>query len=193
MAAANDAPAAGRPSGDPRTRASRLAAVQALYEVEIADVSDLGPLLEDYMTRRWRDEDFREARSDEIDAAGDAETAPVAGDLARPRGGLLDELVRGTRANLADIDAAISGALTRSGDAGGLEALLRNILRAAVYELTKRPQVPARVCIDEYVAIAGSFYEPREERLVNGVLNTLARRIRPEEFQGDGGRGSAGP
>lgn len=188
MAFPNDAPEAARApgQGDPRTRASRLAAVQALYEVEIADVSDLGPVLQDYMERRWRDEDFQEA-----DLDGDApetEAAPggKAGPMARPRQGLLSELVRGTRADLADLDAAIGGALTREGGVDGLEALLRNILRAAAYELMKRPQVPARVCIDEYLAVAGGFYEDREEKLVNGVLNALARQLRPQEFAGGG-------
>lgn len=190
MALPNDAPAVERlpGSGDPRTRASRLAAVQALYEVEIADVSDLGPVLQDYMERRWLAADFHDADQD-----GDSpETEPAAGGkagpLARPRQGLLSELVRGTHANLADIDAAIGSVLDREGGVAGLEALLRNILRAAAFELMRRPQVPARVCIDEYVAVAGGFYDSREERLVNGVLNALARRLRPEEFAGDAPR-----
>lgn len=194
MAFPNDAPEVARTpgQGDPRTRASRLAAVQALYEVEIADVSDLGPVLQDYMERRWRDADFQEA-----DLEGDApETEPApggkAGAMARPRQGLLSELVRGTRANLDDIDAAIDASLTRDGGAKGLEALLRNILRAAAFELMKRPQVPARVCIDEYLAVAGGFYDAREEKLLNGVLNALARRIRPDEFAGGDGAEPAG-
>lgn len=199
MALPNDAPEVARaPGGDPRTRASRLAAVQALYEIEIADVSDLGPVLEDYMARRWRDEDFQEgdARHPAETAAEDAsENAPGGkpGPLARPRHGLLDEIVRGTRAELADVDAAITGAVTRSGGVAGLEALLRNILRAAVFELMKRPHVPARVCIDEYVSLAGSFYDSREENLVNGILNTLARRLRPAEFDAAAGTGPGEP
>ena len=71
--------------------------------------------------------------------------------------------------------------------------VLRAILRAAAYELIGRGDVPARVTITEYVEIARGFFAGKEPGFVNGLLDKLARQLRPEEFapSGDGGDSQA--
>ncbi len=71
-----------------------------------------------------------------------------------------------------------------------LEVVLRAILRAAAFELIGRGDIPARVTITEYVEIARGFFAGKEPGFVNGLLDKLARQLRPEEFttsSGDGG------
>src|SRR3546814_14773226 len=63
-----------------------------------------------------------------------------------------------------------------------LEAVLRAILRAAAYELSERHDVPPRVVITEYVDLADAFFAGKEPAMVNGVLDCLARAMRPEEL-----------
>ena len=61
---------------------------------------------------------------------------------------------------------------------------MRAILRAALYELKGRADVPARVVITEYVDIAAAFFGPEESGMINAVLDALARDARPKEFAG---------
>jgi N utilization substance protein B len=65
-----------------------------------------------------------------------------------------------------------------------IDATLRAILRAGAYELSARADVPARVVIAEYVDVAKAFFEDEVPGLVNGVLDALARKLRPAEFAG---------
>jgi N utilization substance protein B len=64
-----------------------------------------------------------------------------------------------------------------------LEVLLRAIMRAGAYELLARGGVPARVIINEYVDLAHAFFAGAEPRMVNGVLDRLARSLRPGELE----------
>jgi N utilization substance protein B len=105
--------------------------------------------------------------------------------------GLFAELVEGTAARREDIDRGISSALTPDWPLERLEIILRAILRAGVYELLARPQVPAPVIISEYLDIAHAFFAGKEPGLVNGVLDRLARTLRPEGFRDDRADGAA--
>jgi N utilization substance protein B len=60
-----------------------------------------------------------------------------------------------------------------------VDATVRAILRSAAYELSRRPDVPAEVVIDEYVEIAKSFFEGTEPGFVNGALDAISRDARP--------------
>ena len=64
-------------------------------------------------------------------------------------------------------------------------------MRAGAYELLARPDVPSRVAISEYLDIAHAFFAGKEPGLVNGVLDRLARTLRPEGLRG--GAGGSGP
>jgi len=143
-----------------RRTASRLAAVQALYQIDLTGASPATAIIE--FTRHniggtAPDESFGEADEQ-----------------------LFSELVEGTSARREDIDRGISSALTPDWPLERLEVILRAILRVAVYELLARPDVPARVIISEYLDIAHAFFTGKEPGLVNGVLDRLARSIRSE-------------
>jgi N utilization substance protein B len=64
-----------------------------------------------------------------------------------------------------------------------VDSILRAILRGGVFELMERRDVPARVAINEYIEVAHAFFDDDEPKVVNGVLDRLARRLRPKEFE----------
>ena len=67
-----------------------------------------------------------------------------------------------------------------------VDSILRAILRAGAYEVLMRPDVPSRVVITEYLDLAHAFFEGEEPKVVNGILDKLAREERPQEFAGKG-------
>lgn len=142
-----------------RRSAARLAAVQALYSMEITGVTAEEAL-----------DEFRQ-RLDE-----------PRGRMAAPDGDLVAFLVTGTTAETEPLDAVIGRSLARDWSVDRLEAVLRAILRAGAFEIKARPQTPARVAISEYVDVAHAFYAGPEPGLVNAVLDKVARELRPAEF-----------
>ncbi len=150
----------------PRRSASRLAAVQALYQVDLARCTT-ERVLEEFVLHRL-----------ERDSEG-----VVPGPVDR---GLFADILRGVARNHEDLDNMIAGVLTEAWPLDRLEPVLHAILRAGAYELLERPDVPAPVVISEYVDIAHAFYGGKEPGLVNGVLDRLARVLRPDEGTGEG-------
>jgi N utilization substance protein B len=138
--------------------ATRLAAIQALYALEVSG-GDVDRVLADFVERRW--------------LPSDKPSAP-----AMPDEPFLRALVEGVVANGPQIDGAIEDALTGSWTLPRLEILLRAILRAGAYELCGQPDVPAKVVINEYLEIAHAFFAGKEPNLVNAVLDRLASRFR---------------
>jgi N utilization substance protein B len=147
--------------------AARLAAIQALYQIELG-----GGSMEDALL------DFLGERGGETVDAADGEIA------VPPDKDLFTEIVRGVWARRDELADMIGAALVSGWPLNRLEIVLRCILEAGVYELLARSNVPARVVIDEYVELAHAFYSGSEPGMVNGVLDTLARRLRPDEFGG---------
>ena len=64
-----------------------------------------------------------------------------------------------------------------------IDVTLREILRAGSWELLKRKDIPAKVVINEYVDVAKAFFVEEEPKIVNGVLDKIARQLRPKEFE----------
>ena len=141
--------------------AARLAAVQALYQMDVAGTG----LLE--TTAEY--EAFRLGK--EID-----------GDLYREADAQwFRAILSGVIENQTYIDPVIRQSLTEDWPLSRLDSTLRAILRAGVYELTKRSDVPVPVIVSEYIDIAKAFYgEEEEPKLVNAVLDRVARRVRGE-------------
>jgi N utilization substance protein B len=81
-----------------------------------------------------------------------------------------------------EIDRTIADSLSANWTMARIDSILRAILRAAVFELIARRDVPAKVVIDEYVAIAGDFFTGDEPGFVNAALDNMARRKRAKEF-----------
>lgn len=152
--------------------AARLAAVQALYEMDLAGAGP-DPVLEAIMADRWR-------------AGSPPEGGEAEAELTPPDTALLKEIVAGVAADIPGIDRYLKMALNHPHTVESLEALLRAVLRAAAFEMAKRPQVPAVVVIKEYVDVADAFFDGREPALVNGFLDHLARELRAGEFAAPG-------
>jgi len=148
-------------------RAARVAAVQALYQLALTDENP-DAVVEEFALHRL---------------------TPVEG--VGPDRAMFDDLVRGTAGRMTEIDAVLTPCLAEGWQIERLDAVLRAILRAGGYELMARADVPARVAIKEYVAVAGDFFGGREPGFVNSVLDRIARRLRPEEFPEEGGDAAA--
>ena len=95
----------------------------------------------------------------------------------------MTEILRGVIRRQRDIDPVVDNQLATGWQLGRVDSTVRAILRAAVFELIERPDVPAKVIINEYVEIAHAFFSDDEPKVVNGVLDTLARRFRPAELK----------
>ncbi len=156
-----------------RRSAARLAAVQALYEMDLADA---GPdaVLEEFLQKRWR--------RDMDESGEDADPDDSSGNMVVPDNKWLRELVHGVASQREELDGLIGPALSGEWTVKRLEALLRVILRAGAFELKSKPNVPANVVISEYLDVAHAFFEDNETGLVNGVLDHLARELRAGEF-----------
>jgi N utilization substance protein B len=148
-----------------RRSAARLAAAQALYQMEVAD-KGLNDILAEFEAH-WIG---REIEGDQYNAA----------ELAFFR-----DVVSGVQRDQLGIDRGLDDALAKGWPLKRVDALMRAILRAAYFELRSRPDVPARVAIMEYVDVAGAFYGHDESGMINAVLDGLARQTRPEEFAAD--------
>jgi transcription antitermination factor NusB len=89
-----------------------------------------------------------------------------------------EELVSGTKLNQAKIDAVI-GQYTEHWDVARMAVVDRNILRAGVYELLFHGDVPPKVAINEAIEIAKKFGTQESSRFINGVLDRIAKELRP--------------
>ena len=161
-----------------RRSAARLAAVQALYEIELTG-SAVDRVLDDFLTHGIGAKTLIAAPEDE-----DAEVEAI---LAPPDRIMFAAIVRGTTARLEDFDAMVNGALTNDWTVERLEAVLRCIMRAGAFELATRADVPPRVAISEYVDVAHAFFSGPEPKMVNAVLDRIAKVVRSEEIGGDVG------
>ena len=162
----SDGTAPRQPAGRRRS-AARLAAVQALYQIELA-----GTPVETVIPEFLRD-------GIDPDRRGAFDEA------------LFADIVRGATARQAELDGGIGAALTPDWPLERLENVLRAILRAGAYELTARIDVPVPVIISEYLDIGHAFFAGKEPGLINGVLDRLARNLRPEECAGGRRDGTA--
>lgn len=143
---------------------ARLAAVQALYQMEVSSVGVEAVIRE-----------FSDHRFDRALPGEEGEDAPLAG-ADEP---FFADLVRGVVAGQAQIDQAVSRRLAKGWRLERIDATVRAILRAGAFELMNRPDVPTEVVIDEYVELTKSFFEGPEPGFVNGALDGVARDVRP--------------
>ena len=158
-------------SGAPKQARSvaRLAAVQALYQMEVSSVGAEAVIRE-----------FAEHRFDrDADPDGEGSETP----LATADEAFFADLVRGVVEHQKAVDAAIARKLASGWRLDRLDATARAILRGGAYELAHRRDVPTEVVIDEYVELAKSFFEGPEPGFVNGALDAVAQDVRA----GDGG------
>ena len=145
-----------------RRGAARLAAVQALYQMDLAS-TPLHEILAEFESH-WI------GREVEGEQYLPAEAA------------FFRDVVGGVVAEQRTLDPLIDTALAKGWPLKRIETVLRAIMRAGAYELDKRRDIPARVIVSEYVDVAHAFVEKDETGMVNAVLHQLARQMRGSEF-----------
>jgi transcription antitermination protein NusB len=138
--------------------AARLAAVQALYQLEM-EGTPMAQLLHEFHEHRLG------ATIEDVTYAG-AEVD------------FFNDVVKGVDARRDEIDVNISAKLSEGWSIDRLDRPMRQILRAGTYELLARNDLPAGVIINEYVDVADAFYAKREKGFVNGVLDAIAKAVR---------------
>lgn len=99
-------------------------------------------------------------------------------DYAEADTALFDDLVTGVSARQDELDALITAALATGWAIDRLDMPMRALLRAAVYELVARADITAATVINEYVDVSHAFHAEKEAKFVNGLLDTVARRVR---------------
>jgi N utilization substance protein B len=141
---------------------SRLAAVQALYQMDVVQ-TDAAVVIAQFV-RYYFGHEVEGAYYDRADER------------------FFEDLVLGVVREQLAVDPLIARHLAEGWRLARLDTILRAILRAASYELKERGDVPFKVIINEYVDVAHAFFGGDEPRVVNGILDAIAREVRPAEF-----------
>lgn len=145
-----------------RRSASRLAAVQALYQQSLVGTSTPRLLNEFH--------DHRLGKVTDPEEGGDK-----LADADRP---FFDDLVSGSLARTAELDETITRFLGAGWTLDRLDRLMLQILRCGTYEMLARPDVPRAAVVSEYVDVAHAFYQKAETGFVNALLDRLGRSVR---------------
>jgi N utilization substance protein B len=152
----------GTPNRSASRSAARLAAIQALYQMDMTGI-DLNEVVAEFETHRLGGE--------------------VEGDqYCQAEADFFRDLVEGVVREQRHLDPMIDQQLAEGWRLSRVDSTLRAILRAGAYELSMRDDVPGRVVITEYVDIAHAFFGEDEPRVVNGILDRLGHKARPTEF-----------
>jgi transcription antitermination protein NusB len=145
-----------------RRSAARLAAVQALYQMDLTG-KGLNDIIHEFQ-RYWMGKEIED-------------------DLYKPAdSALFRVIVQGVLDRQTSIDPTVDEALAKGWPLKRIESVMRAILRAGAWELVYSPEVPVKVVISEYVDIARAFFEKDETSMVNAVLDRLAREKRQGEL-----------
>lgn len=158
--------AAGKQSdreGAPPRSAARLAAVQALYQMESAGQGVEATI------REFKD--FRLGQEVEGETLHAADASFFA------------DILRGAVETQARLDPYLTRQLAEGWRLSRLDATVRAILRAGLYEMIRRPDVPYKVVINEYVEIARAFFDGDEPGFINAVLDAAAKEARSDEIK----------
>ena len=142
--------------------AARLAAVQALYQMDLAGTG-LNEILGEFESH-WMGREVEGAQYLPAEAA------------------FFRDIVSGVVREQRELDPLIDEALSKGWPLKRIETVLRAALRAGAFELIHRTDVPARVVVAEYVDVANAFVDRDETGMVNAVLDQLARKLRAGEF-----------
>ncbi|HEX4848888.1 MAG TPA: transcription antitermination factor NusB [Novosphingobium sp.] len=145
-------------AGSKARSAARLAAVQALYQLEM-EATPMASLLDEFHRHRLG--------------------AEIEGDqYAEAEVPFFDAIVQGVSARRDEIDDVLAGRLAEGWKLERLDRTMHQILRAGAWELMARADVPTATVISEYLDVAHAFFEAREAKFVNGVLDGVAKGVR---------------
>ena len=138
--------------------AARLASVQALYQMDMEDIG-IARLLHEFHSHRL---------GQEIEDAQYADADPD----------FFDDVVSGVDARRAEIDELVDGKLGEKWKMERLDKTMLQLLRCGTYELIARPDVPTATVIDEYLDVAHAFFDKKDAKFVNGLLDAVAKDVR---------------
>lgn len=138
--------------------AARLAAVQALYQHEMEGTPVAALIHEFHMHRLGKTIEEEEYAGADVP--------------------FFDDVVKGTLARLDEVDAAITARLADGWSMERLDRTMKAILRAGVYELIAREDVPIGAVVSEYVDVAKAFFSAREPAFANGLLDAIGKQVR---------------
>ena len=156
-------PQAQRPAN--QRGAARLAAVQALYQMDVGRAT-----LADTLAQFGAFHLGREIEGEQY--------LPADADFFR-------QIVSGVATHQLAIDPAVDNALSDGWPMERVDATLRAILRAAAFELLRRKDIPAKVVVTEYVDVARAFYEDDASGMVNAALDAIARAANADMGAGE--------
>lgn len=142
-----------------RKHAARMAAVQALYSYAISEIKPSADGLINQLQTQWKE-------SVGSDAEWPAED--------QPEQSMLRDVISGTLQHLSSIDALLDSMIKDNWRSERMDPVLIAILRCAVYELQHKPDRKAQVILDEYVTIAGGYFEGTELGFVHSALQQIA-------------------
>lgn len=148
-------------SAKARRTAARLAAVQALYQLEMGE-GPSGRAVYDLMQLRQDD---------------------IPEQLVEPDAALLQAITDGLTTRLSDVDELVNAALQGRGIERS-EAVLRAVYRAGAYELLTDSATPVGVIINDYVNVAHAFFSEGEPAKINAVLDKVAQTLGRERGEG---------
>ncbi len=143
--------------------AARLAAVQALYQLE-QEPTTPQKVVQEFLNHRF---------NETVDGTR----------FITPDKTLFQDIVIGVMDRLADLDPMIASTLSEDWRLERMESVVRAILRAAVFELSRDTAVPVPVVINEYIEIAKAFCAGSEIAFVNASLDALAKVLRSTDLQ----------
>jgi transcription antitermination protein NusB len=138
--------------------AARLAAVQALYQMDMEKIG-IARLLDEFHAHRL---------GAEIEDAT----------YAKAEQSFFDDVVSGVNARRVEIDALIEANLGEQWKIGRLDKTMLQILRAGTYELLARADISTGSVIDEYMDVAHAFFDAKDAKFVNGLLDAVAKAKR---------------
>lgn len=154
-----------QPASPARARsAARLAAVQALYQIEQTGAG-VASVVREYL-------DHRLGEDSEIGPLAHAEEAHFAA------------VVEGVVLGQTRIDAQIHPRLAKGWRLERIDPILRAALRAGTFELLERADVPVAVVIDEYVGVVTAFLEETDAGFANGLLDRVSRETGAAKLRG---------
>ncbi|NBS22387.1 MAG: transcription antitermination factor NusB [Altererythrobacter sp.] len=143
--------------------AARLASVQALYQMQMEGTA-LARLLNEFHQHRLGREVDDEDHEGEVFADAEAD--------------FFDDIVSGVDARREEIDELLVGKLADGWTIARLDKTMLQILRAGAYELMARADVPTATAVNEYVDVAKAFFDDREAKFVNGLLDAVGKDVR---------------
>ncbi len=147
-----------------RHSAARLAAVQAIYQLEMTDATT-GSVIDEFVGHRLGLADVEASRGTKANET------------------LFKELVRGVEIRSDEVRRVVEPLLANDWTYDRLDVILRCILRLGTFEMLSRVEIPAKVIIGEYVGLADAFFSGSEPGVVNSILDRVARKTRPGELK----------